>query len=224
MSGLIFWDVDTQYDFMRADGRLYVPGAEEIVPQLARLTRAAHGAGVRIVASADDHVPDHRELSDAPDFRETFPPHCMRGTPGQRKIPETALSHALVIEPDPVPPAELAARVRRHRGDILFHKHWFDVFTNPNVMPVLQQLDPERIVLYGVALDVCNRYAVEGLLARRPDTHLYAVNDAMKPIDVSQAAETLQDWRERGVELITTDEAEELAGQRQPAPHPVSGQ
>jgi nicotinamidase/pyrazinamidase len=223
VSGLVFWDVDTQYDFMRADGKLYVPEAEQIIPRLARLTRAAHEAGVRIVASADDHEPGHRELSDAPDFRATFPPHCLRGTPGQRKIPETALRHALVIEPAPLPVAELAARVQCHAGDILFHKHWFDVFTNPNVAPVLDLLDPESIVLYGVALDVCNKYAVEGLLEHRPDTHLYAVNDAMKPIDATNATRLLRDWRERGVELISTAEAVTLAGQRQPATHPGSG-
>ncbi len=223
MAGLIFWDVDTQYDFMRADGKLYVPAAEEIIPQLARLTRAAHEAGVRIVASADDHVSGHRELSDAPDFQETFPPHCMRGTPGQRKIPETALRDPLVIEPEPLAAAELAARIASHPGDILFHKHWFDVFTNPNVAPALRLLDPERIVLYGVALDVCNRYAIEGLLGHRPHTHLYAVNDAMKPIDPTKATQLLHDWRERGVELISTAEAVVLAGQGQPAQHPVPG-
>jgi len=214
MAGLIFWDVDTQHDFMRADGKLYVPDAEQIIPHVARLTRAAHQHGIRIVASADDHVPGHRELSDAPDFQATFPRHCMRGTAGQRKIPETALTDPLVIEPEPQPAAELATRVRRHAGDILFHKHWFDVFTNPNVEPVVRELDPERIVLYGVALDVCDKYAIEGLLQRRPHTHLYAVTDAMKPIDARQAERLLSEWQRRGVELITTREAEDLAQQR----------
>src|SRR2546422_10104555 len=101
VTGLIFWDVDTQYDFMRVDGKLYVPDAEQIIPQLAQLTRQAHEHGVRIVASADDHVPGHRELSDQPDFKDTFPPHCLRGTPGQRKIPQTRLQKPLVIEPEP---------------------------------------------------------------------------------------------------------------------------
>ncbi|MBI2614538.1 MAG: hypothetical protein HYW52_02435, partial [Gemmatimonadetes bacterium] len=52
MAGLIFWDVDTQYDFMRADGKLYVPDAERIIPNLAQLTGAAHQHGIRVVASA----------------------------------------------------------------------------------------------------------------------------------------------------------------------------
>jgi nicotinamidase-related amidase len=34
MARVIFWDVDTQYDFMRADGKLYVPDAEHIIPNL----------------------------------------------------------------------------------------------------------------------------------------------------------------------------------------------
>jgi nicotinamidase/pyrazinamidase len=203
---LLFWDVDTQVDFMHADGKLYVPEAESLVPNLKRLTDHAHARGIRIVASADDHVGGHRELSAAPDFHDTFPEHCMRGTPGQAKIPETRLREPLVIEPSPEEPAVVADRVRSHPGDILFHKHWFDVFTNPNVGPVLDVLDPQRIVLYGVAQDVCDRYAIEGLLAHRPTARLYAVRDAMKPIDPAAGERLLRAWSAKGVTIVTTDD------------------
>ena len=206
MARVIFWDVDTQYDFMRSDGKLYVPDAEHIIPNLKRLTDYAHGHHIRIVASADDHQPGHRELSDHPDFKQTFPQHCMHGTPGQKKIAETALRDPLVIEPDPEDPGRLAERVRTHRGDILFHKHWFDVFTNPNVLPAVDALAPEDIVLYGVALDVCNRYAIEGFLERRPAIRLFAVTDAMKPIDRDVAEQMLKEWGEEGVRLVKTSE------------------
>ena len=206
MARVIFWDVDTQVDFMRADGKLYVPDAEHIIPNLKRLTDYAHGHGIRIVASADDHHPGHRELSDRPDFKETFPPHCLRGTPGQKKIPETALRDPLVIEPDPQDPGVLESRIRAHKGDILFHKHRFDVFTNPNVLPVVDVLAPEDIVLYGVALDVCDRYAIEGFLQHRPNIRLFAVSDAMKPIDRDVAEQMLKEWGEEGVRLVKTSE------------------
>lgn len=205
MARVIFWDVDTQHDFMRADGKLYVPDAEHIIPNLKRLTDYAHGHGIRIVASADDHVEGHRELSDTPNFKETFPLHCMRGTPGQKKIPETSLGDALVIEPDPQDPKILADLVRGYPGHILFHKHWFDVFTNPNVLTVVDALAPARIVLYGVALDVCDRYAVEGLLQHRPRIRLALVTDAVRAIHAEQADALLQDWAGRGVELSTSD-------------------
>src|SRR5213083_1380785 len=134
---VIFWDVDTQYDFMKADGKLYVPDAEQLIPNLKKLTDYAHGHGICIVASADDHVPEHAEISANPDWKTTFPPHCLHGTPGQRKIPETTLRDPLVIEPAPQDSAALVTKVRSHRGDILFHKHRFDVFSNPNVLSVL---------------------------------------------------------------------------------------
>jgi nicotinamidase-related amidase len=206
MESVIFWDVDTQADFMHADGKLYVPDAEHIIPNLKRLTDFAHGHGIRIVASADDHQPGHRELSVKPDWKQTFPQHCMHGTPGQRKIPETMLRDPLVIEPEAQDPEDLAARVRAHRGDILFHKHWFDVFSNPNVLPVVDALAPRDIVLYGVALDVCDRYAIEGFLEHRPDIRLFAVTDAMKPIDRDAAEQMLKEWGEEGVRLVKTSE------------------
>mgnify|MGYP001574213732 CR=1 FL=1 len=203
---VLFWDVDTQYDFMHADGKLYVPGAESIIANLQRLTSYAHEHGIRVVASADDHVAGHRELSDQPDFRKTFPPHCMRGTPGQKKIPETALRNPMVVEPEPQDAVLLAEKVRAHQGDLVLHKHWFDVFTNANLETVIGTLRPRTIVLYGVATDVCNRYAVEGLIARHPEVRLFAVGDAMKAIDPDAQEHLLKQWAEEGVRIIETDE------------------
>ncbi|MGH7568212.1 MAG: cysteine hydrolase family protein [Gemmatimonadales bacterium] len=209
MARVIFWDVDTQYDFMKADGKLYVPDAEQLIPNLKRLTDFAHAHGIRIVASTDDHLREHPEISDTPDWKTTFPPHCLRGTPGQRKIPETALRDPLVIEPGRIDPKALGERVRAHRGDILLHKHRFDVFTNENVPTVLDVLQPDDIVLYGVALDVCDKAAIEGLLERRLHTRLFAVTDAMKPVDKDVAEHLLKEWGEEGVRLVRTQEVVE---------------
>lgn len=209
MARVIFWDVDTQYDFMHADGKLYVPEAEKIIENLRRLTEYAHAHRIRVVASADDHVPGDPELSDTPDWTSTFPPHCMRGTPGQKKIPETALRDPLVIEPAAVDRKALADRVRTHGGDILFHKHRFDVFTNANVTPALDVLAPDDIVLYGVATDVCDKAAIEGLLERRPRTRLFVVTDAVKGIDKDVSEQLLKDWGDEGVRLVRTGEVVE---------------
>ena len=206
---VIFWDVDTQHDFMRADGKLYVPGSEEIIETVGALTDYAHAHRIPIVASADDHEPGHRELHHTPDFRDTFPPHCMRGTPGQAKIAETALRNPLVIEPEPASPA-LRDRIRRHDGDFLLHKHWFDVFTNANVDLLLETLAPERIVLYGVALDVCDRYAIEGLLERIPPEALWLVHDATRAIDEAAGRSLIEGWRAAGVNVVSAEDV--LAG------------
>jgi len=199
----VFWDVDTQVDFIMPAGKLYVEGAQTIVPNLAALTGFAHANGVRIVASSDNHDPADEELSDAPDFAETFPPHCLRDTPGQARIPETALRDVLVVEPEDAPVAVLE-RLEDHGGDVLFHKHYFDVFTNPNVDPVVKALGIDEVVLYGVALDVCNRYAVEGLLSRHPDIAVTVVTDAVRAIREENRDDLLGDWHRRGVAFART--------------------
>jgi nicotinamidase/pyrazinamidase len=201
----IFWDVDTQHDFMDADGKLYVPDAESIKPNLRRLTEYARERGIRIVASADDHVAGHRELSATPDFHETFPEHCMRGTRGAEKIEETALASPMVIEPQAMSHGDLSRRLSSHEGDILLRKHWFDVFTNPNAETVLDVWSPTEVVVYGVALDVCNKYAIEGMLERGVP-QIYAVIDATKPIHADAAGALLDRWEREGVKLVTTED------------------
>jgi nicotinamidase/pyrazinamidase len=204
MPRLFFWDVDSQQDFLLAGGALQVPGSEGIIPLLERLTRFAHEKAIRIIASADDHSPGDRELSDHPDFTETFPPHCLRGSPGQARIPEAPLDDPLVIEPyrsgsDPV-------QVGGHRGDILIHKHWFDVFSNPNLIGVLRTLDPEVIVMYGVAVDLAVRHTIEGLALHRPHTRLYLVVDATRSIRPELGEHLLKEWAEEGVRLVKSSE------------------
>jgi nicotinamidase/pyrazinamidase len=210
MTRLLFWDVDTLYDFMRADGKLYVPGSEEIIPTLKTLTDFAHAQRIPIVASADNHQADDAEISDSPDWTVTFPPHCMRGTPGQLKIAETALRDPLVIEPERQDPGTLAHRILAHRGDFLLHKRTLDVFSNANVPTLLRALEPEAIVVYGVATDFCDKYTIEGLLRHWPRAELFLVSDAIRAIYPDEAKLLLASWRERGVHFVTA--ADVLAG------------
>ncbi len=206
MTRLIFWDVDTLNDFMRSDGKLYVGGSEVIIPAVEALTEFAHANRIPIVASADNHELSDAEISDTPDWTLTFPPHCMRGTPGQLKIEEARLENPLVIEPELQEPAALTRQIMTHRGDFLLHKRAVDVFTNANVPTLLQALEPEAIVLYGVATDFCNRYAVEGLLRALPQVDLYLVTDAVRAIVPEEGERLLSSWRDRGVRMITVSQ------------------
>ena len=142
------------------------------------------------VASVDDHIPGDHEISDTPDFGKTFPPHCLRGTPGQEKIPATALEAPVVVPNRPEDPAVLAARLARHMGEILIEKSRFDVFTNPNAAAVVDALAPETIVVYGVAQDVCDAHAIGGFL-RRGGLRVVFVEDAARPIDAARGAALL---------------------------------
>jgi len=197
----ILWDVDTQFDFMLPDGKLYVPGAEETVPAMQRLVDAARAAGLVHVASADDHELTDAEISDEPDFLRTYPPHCLRGTRGARKIPATDQEDPVPLGLEPVPDRYLEGR------EFLLLKKNFDVFTNPNTERLLERLDPDEIVVFGVATDVCDDAAIRGFLARGRKVRF--VEDAARGLDDERVAIGTTFWREQGVEFTT---AEVIAG------------
>ena len=203
MSGVLLWDVDTQVDFIRADGKLPVPDAEEAVPAMERLVRWAGAEGVTHLATADDHELTDPELADEPDFSTTFPPHCLRGTPGAAKIPETAQQDPLPISLTPYSPGQLAELVRDRR-ELLVLKKTFSAFSNPNVEPLLELLAPDEVLLFGVATDVCDHAAVMGLLAR--NYRVAFVEDASQGLSPDFVAHSFDLWRAGGVRFTTSDE------------------
>jgi nicotinamidase/pyrazinamidase len=204
MSGLVLWDVDTQVDFMLPDGKLYVPGAEATAPAMRRLVEAARAAGIVHVASADDHELTDPEISDEPDFRNTYPPHCLRGTRGAEKIAETVQQDPLPLSLTPYPPG-LVPELILGRREILLLKKNFDVFTNPNAEPLVDALDPDELLLFGVATDVCDDAAIRGLVRR--GRRVRFIEDAARGLDEERVAACTAAWRGAGVEFATVDEA-----------------
>ena len=87
---MIFFDIDTQRDFMDADGALYVKGAEAIRGNIERLLRVAGERGILTISSRCAHEPGDAEFA-------VFPPHCLEGTRGAERIfPD--LPHLPLIE------------------------------------------------------------------------------------------------------------------------------
>jgi nicotinamidase/pyrazinamidase len=198
----ILWDVDTQVDFMLPDGKLYVPQAEETIPAMKRLVDAAREAGIVHVASADDHELTDPEISDEPDFRNTYPPHCLRGTRGAQKIRETEQEDPLPLALLPFPPGLIPGLIGGRREILLLKKN-FNVFTNPNTDPLLDALDPEEIIVFGVATDVCDDAAIRGFLLR--GRRVRFVEDAARGLDEERVHQCTAAWRAAGVEFTTTD-------------------
>ena len=199
----VLWDVDTQVDFVLPEGKLYVPGAEETRDAMARLVEGARAAGIVHVASADDHELTDPEISSDPDFETTYPPHCLRGTVGAQKIPETTQVDPLPLGPTPYPPGLLRELVSSRR-EILLLKKSYSVFVNPSADPVLEILDPAEIAVFGVATDVCDHAAIMGMLDR--GLRVAFVEDAARGLSEARVEQCLAAWQERGVRFTTTDE------------------
>jgi nicotinamidase/pyrazinamidase len=204
MSRTILWDVDTQIDFIEPGGKLYFPGAEDARPAMALVVGAARAAGVVHVASCDQHELSDPEISEEPDFDSTWPPHCLLGTRGAEKIPETKQLDPLPLPLLPVP-APILRRLFEGRREFLIPKKQYDPFTNPNAETLLDALDPEEILLFGVATDICDDAAVRALLRR--GRRITFVEDAARGVDQARVDASFAAWREAGVGFTTAVEA-----------------
>src|SRR4029077_8536402 len=119
----ILWDVDTQVDFMEPSGKLYIPDAKTVASAMEQLVDAARAARIVHVASADDHELTDPEIADEPDFRNTYPPHCLRGTRGAEKILDTKQRAPLPLSHVPYPPGLVPKLIQGRRELLLLKKN-----------------------------------------------------------------------------------------------------
>lgn len=192
MKDVIFFDVDTQYDFMHKDGKLYVPEAEKVIPNLKKITQFARKNKIRVIASGDSHKMTDWEIA-----TKTFPQHCMEGTKGQRKIPETAFPNTKVVPNRKLESNELEKLLRNKSLWIL--KQEYDVFSNPNAKNILKSA--KKAYVYGVATDYCVKAAVLGL--REMGIETFVIKDAIKPVFKKNEKKDLGLFRKKGAKFLT---------------------
>lgn len=176
----VFFDIDTQIDFVYPAGALYVPGAEQILPVIGELNRRAP----LVISTMDAHSEDDPEF-------QLYPHHCVAGTTGQHKPSIT------LVEPRAVVPCPLQG-VRQ----LILEKQKLDCFGSPHLEPLLEQLNAERYVVYGVVTEICVRYAAFGLL--RTGKPVEIVTDAVKPLDEQKASEMFSEFAAAGGVLSTS--------------------
>lgn len=208
-SNWLFWNVDTQKDFVEPDGKLYVEGAENLRQNWNRLTNLARKKSIRVVNTADYHYYNSAELDENPDFVKTFPQHCIANSEGAEYIEETQPEEPVIFEwnkeylitPEIVDP-------ERNRN-IVIRKDAFDVFKgNPFTKKLVRMLKPENVFIYGVTTNVCVDAAVMGLVRRVKN--VYVIEDAIK--ELPNIPLPFEKWKKRNVKLIPLSELEKMAG------------
>ena len=191
MEMTVFFDIDTQRDFLEPSGALYVPGAESIVDRVAALNRFAAANGIPVVSTMDAHTPDDPEFAN-------WPPHCVAGTPGQQKPAQTLVDNRVTVPNSAGLPPMAGAQ------QILVEKQALECFTNVNFPALLDRLRAERCVVYGVVTEICVRHAAMGLLGTGRRVEI--VTDATKELDRDAAARVFAEFTEAGGRLTTSEQ------------------
>ena len=201
MNKIIFWNVDTQIDFILPEGKLYIQGAEKILPNLKLLTDYARKNEIKIVNTRDFHSICDKEISNTPDFVNTFPQHCIAGTNGSMFVKETRPTVYAVVSDRTIDKKYIIDDY-----DIVIFKNEFNVFTgNKNTNDVLKILLPNTVVVYGVATNVCVDLAVKGLA--KCANQVLVVKDAIKELPNLPVEKIFKEWEALGnVKLITVKE------------------
>jgi nicotinamidase/pyrazinamidase len=191
----VFFDIDTQLDFLYPAGALYVPGAERIVPAIAHLNRFAAARGIPVVSTADAHTENDPEFAN-------WPHHCVAGTWGQRKA-ETTLLEKRVTIPNRDGVLEIAGAQQ-----IVVEKQTVDAFLTRHLGAVIERLQCGRAVVYGVVTEICVLCAVRGLL--QAGRQVTVVTDAVETLQAEDSARALAEMRAGGATLARV--AEIVAG------------
>jgi len=192
---IVFFDIDTQFDFIRKAGALPAPGAESIVSNLKKLTDCARQENITILSSQDTHRLDDVEFKD-------FPPHSIEGKRGWRKLPETLLKKHKVISCKKSYSDEELRKMLSEHDQLILQKSILNVFANPSTSGLLNLLFPDAVVVYGVVTEHCIREAVEGLI--KGGFRVIIVTDAIKEISKSDSDRLLSNWKRKGVEFSKT--------------------
>jgi nicotinamidase/pyrazinamidase len=190
----VFFDVDTQIDFLFPAGALYVPGAEKIVKTFGALTRFAAANRFQIVSDTDAHAENDLEF-------KTWRPHCVIGTAGQQKTANTLLNQPFVLSTAIGSLDAIRSRIA-DAAQIIVEKQMLDCFTNPNLRPLLDLIGANRYVVYGVATEHCIRYAAFGLL--ETGARVEVVTDAISGISASDEQDVLERFQSQGGVLTTS--------------------
>lgn len=164
--------VDVQNDFAHPEGNLYVQEGDVSISAVNREIEAAQRAGALVVYTQDWHPPvtSHFEKDGG-----TWPTHCVQDTWGAE------LHVALKV-------VEGASVVRKGTGgedgysgfSVRHPESGAEAATE--LEGILKERDIERVVVVGLAQDVCVKETV--LDARRLGYHTTVIDDATRPVNL----------------------------------------
>jgi nicotinamidase/pyrazinamidase len=192
---LILWEVDTQRDFMLPGGKLYVPGAETLLPKIEKLIDTARRGRCFVVSHGCFHSPDDQEF-------KLFPPHCVKGTAGSEYVAQALTDKVVRVGNDA---AELPKDLVEYK-QILLEKQTLDIFESRHAASLLERLPRQaEFLVFGVVTEYCVRLAAKGLLER--GRHVTVVEDAIETLNPDEGQRAIMELRELGAKFTTTEKA-----------------
>jgi nicotinamidase-related amidase len=190
----ILIDVATQRDFLTTNAPVPVRDRAEVAPRIRTLMTWVRAKRMSVISCMQAYRP-------ADDFNGR-PRHCVDGTSGQQKMPYTLLPKRIMVEADDsfTVPVDLLKQCRQ----VIFRKRGDDLLANPKAERLMNELNPDRFVIFGVGLERWIKLLALGLMVRKK--RVTVVGDACGHWDPVAADLTLRQLEAKGIRIVKTDD------------------
>ena len=177
--------VDMQNDFVRPDGPMPVPTAEEIVPKLKDMLHSFRRRGLPVIHVIREHREDASdvEISRIEKFRQGK--YGLKGTRG----------------------AEIIDELKPVAGETVLAKRRFSAFFMTELPLILNRIRPEYVVIAGIQTPNCIRQTAVDSLSHNFET--VVVSDATTAASAEVHQSNLADMDRMGIRIRTIEQVEE---------------
>ena len=195
----ILLDIDTQRDFLLAEGKACVQNHSEVLANIRRIIAWSRYRHIPVISIAEVH-PNHNGASALT--------YCVDGTAGQRKISYTLLSDRASFPADDFNtlPAELWCSYRQ----IILHKRCTDPFDEPRIERLLTEVQADEFFLMGAGTEDAIKATALGLLQRSKNVSI--VVDALGSHNSKEARLAIRKIKAKGANLIETGDLAGISG------------
>jgi nicotinamidase/pyrazinamidase len=189
--------VDVQNDFAEG-GALGVTGGNAVAAGVTALLARHPDAYQLVIASRDWHNPDednggHFATDAEPDFRTTWPPHCVAGTPGADYHPDLDIEHVDV-------------HVRKGQGVPAYSVYAGTTDDGESVHALLERPAITDLDIVGLATDHCVR--ASAIDAVEHGRRVRVLTDLVAGVAAETSEAALAELAYLGVVLTTSSEVE----------------
>lgn len=184
----IIIDVNTQKDFLLADGRACIRNHRRVLSHIRRIMAWARYKHVPII-SACEVYPNNNGGS-----------YCIDGTEGQEKIRYTLLNNHISFPADGR--VNLPGNVLRQYKQVILHKRSVDPFDEPQIERLLTEVRAGEFIIIGASAEGAVQAMVLGLLQR--GKRVSVVIDAIGSHNKRESELALRKMRAKGARLVET--------------------
>ena len=184
-------DVDTQKDFLLADGKVCIRNHRRVLGHIRRVMAWARTRGVPIISIAEIH-PDNNGESEYT--------HCIDGTTGQAKVAYTLVENRVSFPADGH--TDLPMNMLRQYAQIILHKRCVDPFEEPRIERLLTEMRANEFLVIGSTAEGAVKAAALGLLQR--GKNVTVITDAVGSHNKREAKLAIRKVEAKGAKLIET--------------------